>query len=75
MLFLMFINLYASRVILEALGVEDYGVYNIVGGFFIDGLQGGTGAAHEISLNHTGHPIVSKLRDCYLAAVHQGKQG
>ena len=49
--------------------------YNIVGGFFIDGLQGGTGAAHEISLNHTGHPIVSKLRDCYLAAVHQGKQG
>ena len=49
--------------------------YNIVGGFFIDGLQGGTGAAHEISLNHTGHPIVSKFRDCYLAAVQQGKQG
>ena len=49
--------------------------YNIVVGFFIDGLQGGTGAAHEISLNHTGHPIVSKLRDCYLAAVQQGKQG
>jgi glutamate synthase (NADPH/NADH) large chain len=49
--------------------------YNIVGGFFLDGLAGGTGAAHEISLNHTGHPIVSKLRDCYLAAVHQGKQG
>ena len=46
--------------------------YNIVGGFFIDGLAGGTGAAHEISLNHTGHPITSKLRDCYLAAVHQG---
>lgn len=49
--------------------------YNIVGGFFVDGIAGGTGAAHEISLNHTGHPIVSKLRDCYLAAVHQGKQG
>lgn len=49
--------------------------YNIVGGFFIDGLAGGTGAAHEISLNHTGHPITSKLRDCYLAAVHQGRQG
>ena len=49
--------------------------YNIVGGFFLDGVFGGTGAAHEISLNHTGHPIVSKLRDCYLAAVHQGKQG
>jgi len=49
--------------------------YNIVGGFFLDGIAGGTGAAHEISLDHTGHPIVSKLRDCYLAAVHQGKQG
>ena len=49
--------------------------YNIVGGFFIDGLAAGTGAAHEISLNHTGHPITSKLRDCYLAAVHQGRQG
>ncbi len=49
--------------------------YNIVGGFFLDGISGGTGAAHEISLDHTGHPIVSKLRDCYLAAVHQGKQG
>ncbi len=49
--------------------------YDIVGGFFLDGIAGGTGAAHEISLDHTGHPIVSRLRDCYLAAVHQGKQG
>jgi len=49
--------------------------YNIVGGFFLDGVFGGTGAAHDVSLNHTGHPIVSKLRDCYMAAVHQGKQG
>ena len=49
--------------------------YNIVGGFFLDGLAAGTGAAFEISLNHTGHPITSKLRDCYLAAVHQGRQG
>ena len=49
--------------------------YKICGGFFIDGLQGGTGAANEISLDHTGHPVVSKLRDCYLAAVRQGLQG
>ena len=41
----------------------------------MDGIAGGTGAAHEVSLDHTGHPIVSRLRDCYLAAVHQGKQG
>ncbi len=49
--------------------------YKICGGFFIDGIQGGTGAANEISLDHTGHPVVSKLRDCYLAAVKQGLQG
>lgn len=33
MLFLMLITLYTSRVILEALGVDDFGVYNVVGGF------------------------------------------
>ena len=49
--------------------------YKICGGFFIDGIQGGTGAANEISLDHTGHPVVSKIRDCYLAAVKQGAQG
>ena len=49
--------------------------YKICGGFFIDGIQGGTGAANEVSLDHTGHPVVSKLRECYLAAVRQGLQG
>lgn len=33
MLFLMAIGLYTSRVVLRVLGVEDYGVYNVVGGF------------------------------------------
>ena len=33
MLFLMAISLYTSRVILDALGIEDFGVYNVVGGF------------------------------------------
>lgn len=32
MLFLMLISLYTSRVILNTLGVKDYGVYNVVGG-------------------------------------------
>lgn len=49
--------------------------YHIVGGYLIDGVQGGTGAANEISLDHTGHPVVSKIRDCYQAAVAQGRQG
>ncbi|MGB7537414.1 MAG: glutamate synthase-related protein [Anaerolineales bacterium] len=49
--------------------------YHIVGGFFMDGIQGGTGAAHEVSLDHSGHPVLGKLRDCYLDAVGQGRQG
>lgn len=32
MLFIMGISLYTSRVVLNMLGVEDYGVYNVVGG-------------------------------------------
>lgn len=48
MLFLMIISLYTSRVILKALGVEDYGIYNVVGGivimssFFRNTLSGAT---------------------------------
>lgn len=33
MLFLMAINFYTSRIILQALGVDDFGIYNVVGGF------------------------------------------
>lgn len=33
MLILMFIGLFTSRVVLNALGVEDYGINNVVGGF------------------------------------------
>lgn len=33
MLFSMLVALYTSRVVLHALGVEDYGIYNVVGGF------------------------------------------
>ena len=31
----MVIGFYTSRVVLKALGVSDYGVYNIVGGFVV----------------------------------------
>ncbi len=32
MFFIMAVTLFTSRVVLSALGVEDYGIYNIVGG-------------------------------------------
>lgn len=33
MLFVLVVSLYTSRVVLKTLGVEDYGVYSVVGGF------------------------------------------
>lgn len=35
MALLMCINLYTSRIVLEVLGVEDFGIYNVVGGVVI----------------------------------------
>ncbi len=40
----------------------------------IDGEDGGTGAAYNVSIDKMGHPIVSNLRECYLDLVRQGKQ-
>lgn len=48
MLFSMIISLYTSRIVLEKLGIEDYGIYNIVGGivfmlaFFTSSLSNAT---------------------------------
>jgi len=44
------------------------------GGLAIDGEDGGTGAAYNVSMDHMGHPIASNIRDCYLNLVKVGKQ-
>ncbi|MBU1001369.1 MAG: 4Fe-4S dicluster domain-containing protein [Proteobacteria bacterium] len=43
-------------------------------GLAIDGEDGGTGAAYNVSMNHMGHPIASSIRDCYLNLCKLGKQ-
>lgn len=43
-------------------------------GLMIDGIDGGTGAAYDVSMNATGHPIASNVRECYLELAKQGKQ-
>ncbi len=40
----------------------------------IDGEDGGTGAAYNVSMDKMGHPIASNIRECYLDLVKQGKQ-
>lgn len=49
MFFIMAVSLYTSRVILNTLGVEDYGIYNVVGGViamlsFVNSSLSGAGA-------------------------------
>ncbi len=43
-------------------------------GLAMDGEDGGTGAAYNVSMNTMGHPIASNLRDAYLNLVRIGKQ-
>lgn len=43
-------------------------------GLAIDGEDGGTGAAYNVSMDHMGHPIASNIRECYLNLVKLGKQ-
>lgn len=49
MLFILCVGLYTSRVILNTLGVEDYGLYNVVGGFvtFFSFLNGAMSTATQ----------------------------
>lgn len=47
MILLMAVSLYTSRVVLSTLGIDDYGVYNVVGGFigmlsFLNGAMSGS---------------------------------
>lgn len=53
MLFTMGVSFFTSRVILQALGVEDYGIYNVVGGFvtMFTFLNGGMVASTQRYLN------------------------
>jgi glutamate synthase (NADPH/NADH) large chain len=43
-------------------------------GLLIDGIDGGTGAAYNVSMDAMGHPIASSVRECYLDLCAQGKQ-
>lgn len=54
MILMMLVNLYTSRVVLNALGVENFGIYNVVGGIVVmfSFLQGATTTATQRFLNY-----------------------
>ena len=72
MLFLMLISLYTSRVILNALGVEDYGIYNVVGGlvvissFFRTTMAGATQRFLSYSI---GKGVVNEIQETFKTAL------
>lgn len=43
-------------------------------GLAIDGEDGGTAAAYNISMDHMGHPVATNIRDGYLNLVDVGMQ-
>jgi len=43
-------------------------------GLAIDGEDGGTGAAYNVSMDHMGHPIATNIRDAYLNLAKLGMQ-
>jgi glutamate synthase (NADPH/NADH) large chain len=43
-------------------------------GLAIDGEDGGTGAAYDVSMNSMGHPIATNIRDSYMNLAALGKQ-
>lgn len=72
MIFLMIISLYTSRVILGALGVVDYGIYNVVGGVvtMFSMLSGSlTAAITRFITYELGAGNVKKLRKVFSATV------
>ena len=72
MLFLMGIALYTSRVILNALGVEDFGIYNVVGGVvaMFTVISGSLSAAISRFITYElGKGDQSKLNKIFSASV------
>lgn len=67
MLFVLAISLYSSRLILQVLGVEDFGIYNVVGGFvsmfgFLNSsLTNSVQRYYNYTLGHDGENAISEV--------------
>ena len=72
MLFLMLISLYTSRVVLKALGIEDFGIYNVVGGVvaMFSIISGSLSASITRFLNYEmGIGNISRLKHIFSSSV------
>lgn len=72
-IFVMVITLYTSRIVLEALGIDDYGIYNVVGGFVaMFSLISGSlsGSIMRFITFELGHGDRDKLKRIFSTAVN-----
>lgn len=72
MLFLMAVSLYTSRVVLNALGINDFGIYNVVGGIvsMFSVLSGSLSAAISRFITYElGKGNVENLKKVFSSAV------
>ena len=78
MIFLLIVGLYTSRVVLNAIGVVDYGIYNVVGGVvamfsFINGSMG-TATTRFLTFELGKHASYERMRLVFSTAllIHLG---
>ena len=70
---MMCINLYTSRIVLHALGVEDFGIYNVVGGvivmfsFITDSM---TASTQRFLTFELGSGNKEKLHAVFVTSIH-----
>ena len=72
MIILLFVNLYSSRIVLQELGAEDFGIYNIVGGIvalfsFLNATM--SGATSRFLTYALGEKDYSKLKETFKASL------
>lgn len=72
MLISILVSLYTSRVVLNTLGVEDYGIYNVVGGIiamfaFLNSSM--SGATSRFLTYEIGHGDSQKLKNTFSSAL------
>lgn len=73
MILMMCINLYTSRIVLHALGVEDYGIYNVVGGvvvmfsFLTDSM---TASTQRFLTFELGSGNKQRLHEVFVTSIH-----
>lgn len=73
MALMMCINLYTSRIVLHTLGVEDYGIYNVVGGvvvmfsFLNESMTASTQRFLSFELGRGNH---KRLHEVFITSLH-----